>query len=324
MQPALAIDTPTPSATRNSRFVAGLTLLLGLAYAGTRLPVKPAVLDNLSNFPAHFALAFLACAAVLAFRGRKLFALAAAAAALLPLMQVAPWYFGGEASADPAAGPPVKLLMSNVYYNNRQYDRVQRLIAAENPDVVGLVEVNAEWLRNLGGLRDAYPYHHEVLDGPHLGLGVYSRLPLADVRTLQLSPGGPPAIAATLAAPGGEVELVLVHLPSPVDTANLRHRNGQAYRLGRHVQSLARPAVVAGDFNMTMWNRSYRRLAKAAALTNARAGHGVGPTWPALWRLGVPIDHILATHHVRLENFRVLPAVGSDHLPIAAEFSVRR
>jgi endonuclease/exonuclease/phosphatase (EEP) superfamily protein YafD len=214
--------------------------------------------------------------------------------------------------------------VANVYYGNRQYDRVQRLIATEDPDVVGLVEIGSDWTRSLGELRRRYPYHYEMPDERHVGLGLYSRLPLENLRVMRVHGSGTPTIAGTLAAPGSDVELILVHLPAPLDAANVRRRNRQAAQLARHVRSLGRPTVVAGDLNMTMWNRGYRPLERNARLVNARAGRGVGPTWPALWRLGVPIDHILASEGVRLENFRVLPSVGSDHLPIAAEFSVRR
>ncbi|MGH8244286.1 MAG: hypothetical protein ACRETY_13180, partial [Steroidobacteraceae bacterium] len=53
-------SAPAGAATR---LLQGLALLLGLAYAGARFPAGIALLDNLSNFPAHFAVAFLACAA---------------------------------------------------------------------------------------------------------------------------------------------------------------------------------------------------------------------------------------------------------------------
>ena len=72
-----------------------------------------------------------------------------------------------------------------------------------------------------------------------------------------------------------------------------------------------------------MWNDGYRPLAETGGLQNARDGHGVGPTWPSILPIGVPIDHILATRDVALREFRVLHGVGSDHLPISAEFSLR-
>jgi endonuclease/exonuclease/phosphatase (EEP) superfamily protein YafD len=309
---------------RPARRLVWITGLLGLAYVGARLPGPFALLDNLSNFPFHFAVAFLACAVSLALRGRRLVALAAAGAALLPVAQVAPWYFGRDAGDGSAAGPPVKILVSNVYHANRRHERILALIAREGPDLVGLVEVDGEWLRGIDELRRRYPFHYELPDDRYVGLGLYSRLPLEDARTLRLPGSGLPAIAATLAAPAGDVEIILVHLPAPLDAAQVRRRNDHARLLALHLRQLGKPTVVAGDLNMTMWNRGYRPLAHAGGLANARAGHGVGPTWPALWRLGVPIDHILATDGVRLGNFRVLPSVGSDHLPIAAEISVGR
>ena len=99
---------------------------------------------------------------------------------------------------------------------------------------------------------------------------------------------------------------------SPTDAALVRRRNQQIAALARHVRGLGKPPVVAGDFNLTMWNRGYRPLEQAAGLANARAGHGTGPSWPALWRLGVPIDHILATRRRATAEF-----------PCAARRSVR-
>ncbi len=309
---------------RPARRLVWITGLLGLAYAGARLPGPFTALDNLSNFPVHFAVALLACAMALALRGRRLLALAAACAALLPIAQVAPWYFGREGPAAAGSDADVRLLVSNVYYNNRKYGRIWRLVKQEDPDVVGLVEIDLDWQHSLGKLRERYPHFYELPDEQYVGLGLYSKLPLVNARTLRLPASGLPAIAATLATPGGDVEFILVHLPSPTDAALVRRRDQQAAKLARHVRALGKPTVVAGDFNMTMWNDGYRPLPEVGGLANARAGYGIGPTWPAVWPLGVPIDHILATDDIRLEDFRVLPSVGSDHLPIAAKFSVRR
>jgi endonuclease/exonuclease/phosphatase (EEP) superfamily protein YafD len=115
---------------------------------------------------------------------------------------------------------------------------------------------------------------------------------------------------------------VVAHPTPPLDAATVRRRNEHIRALAEFVRDAGRPAVVAGDLNMTMWNRGYSPLEKTAGLHNARAGEGVGPTWPSLWHFGVPLDHILATDRVRLRNFRVLPSIGSDHRPIVGEFAL--
>lgn len=314
---------PSAPAGPATRLLQGLVLLLGLAYAGARFPGGFALLDNLSNFPAHFAVALLACAALLAWRGSRGFALAAVAASALAIAQLAPWLGGGAALANPARAP-VELLVSNVRHSNHEHGRLLRLIAAEKPDVIGLVEVTKRWLRGLEALRAQYPYRYEMPDELHAGLSLYSRLPLEDARVLEL-PGEPsrPAIAATLTAPGGDVEIVLVHPISPLNAEAIRRRNGQILALARYARAADLPLVMAGDFNLTMWNRGYRPLVKLGGLINAREGHGIAPTWPAIGPFGVPIDHVLATPGVELREFRVLDGIGSDHLPIFAEFSTR-
>lgn len=260
---------------------------------------------------------------MLAWRRRPAFAVGAVAAAILAFAPVLPWYFGGDTDAPRASSPHLKLLVSNVYHSNREFGRIQQLVAEENPDVVGLVEVSERWLRKLKPLRERYPHHLEAPDELHIGLALYSRLPIAGARTIRIADDSAPAIAATLTTPAGEVDVLLVHPASPIDAAAIRRRNAQILALARHVRDTGRPTVLAGDLNVTMWNAGYRPLEAIAGLRNARAGHGIGPTWPAVGRLGVPIDHILATPDVHLRDFRLLRPIGSDHRPIVAEFALR-
>ena len=312
------------SSAGRDRALSLLAVALALAFAGAQYPGPFMVLDNLSNFPAHFAAAFLACAAFFAWRRRALPALACGALAALALARVVPWYFGAESVP---ADPPrswVRLLVSNVYYANRQHDRLLALVKTEDPDVVGLIEVSPHWLRRLKQLREDYPYHYEVPDEHYIGLALYSRFPIDDPRTLEM-PGehASPALAATLRAPGGDVELVLAHPTSPIGAEFIVRRNEQLATLARYASAAQRPLVLAGDLNLTMWNAAYRPLEDLAKLRNARQGHGIEPTWPALGPVGVPIDHVLGSPGVHLRNFRVLPGIGSDHFPVIAEFSAR-
>jgi endonuclease/exonuclease/phosphatase (EEP) superfamily protein YafD len=282
-----------------------------------------AVLDNLSNFAVHFGLAFLGLAALLAWRRSPAWAAGAAAAAVLALAPVAPWYFGRDEPA--ATAPAVRFFLANVYYRNHRKRRLLERVAEESPDVVALVEVNLSWLRRLRTLREQYPYHFERPDEAYVGLALYSRFPIENARVLEL-PGGPstPVIAACIAAPGGAFELVLAHPPSPESAERIARRNDEIRAIARYAAGVPGPLVLAGDFNLAMWNAGYRPLAEAEGLHNARQGHGVGPTWPAPWPVGVPIDHVLGNPGVRFHDFRVLGPVGSDHLPVFTELSTRQ
>jgi len=310
-------------ARRLLHFARASLALLGAAFVAAQFGALHFTLDNLSNFPVQFAAAFLPCAAAFAYLGDRRLALLSAAGVALSLVPVVPWYFSGTSEPPAPGARTVKLLVSNVYVHNRQHAQLLRLVDREQPDVVGLVELNSRWLRKIARLRASYPYHFEIPDEEFVGLALYSRLPLANARFLRVGDTGTPAISATMKTPDGEIEFILTHPVSPLDTDHVRRRNAQLRALGRYVGSLQRPVVVAGDLNATMWNRNYRAFAELGGLQNARAGHGIGPTWPSIGPLGVPIDHILATTPVRFRNFRVLESIGSDHLPVSAEFSLR-
>jgi endonuclease/exonuclease/phosphatase (EEP) superfamily protein YafD len=306
-----------------ARLLKGLVAVAGIAWAASQLGASQVLLDNLSNFPPMFAAGFALGALALAALGERRWAAAAALTAALVIAPVVPWYLPREARADEPGAPGIKLLVSNVYFRNYQHKELIRLVHEERPDMIGLVEVTSHWLRKLDALHAEYPYRVAVPDEVYAGVALFSRWPLSDARVLVLGDTHLPAVAATLQAPGGPVEVVVVHPSSPVSQENFELRNRQLRALADYARTAARPLVVAGDFNVTMWNRHYQPLADVGGLHNAREGHGVDATWPAGWPLGVPIDHVLASDDVQLRNFRVLRAIGSDHRPIAAEFAAR-
>ncbi len=298
-------------------------VLLGLAYVAAQFAVGVALLDNLSNFPVHFAAGFLAYAILFAALQSGSWSLACCGAAALAFAPVVPWYFGQAEDPGDATRQFAKFFVSNVYFANDEHELLRQRIVEENPDLVGLVEVTSTWIGKLDSLRANYPYHFEVPDERFAGLALYSRLPLSDARVLNLGLPSTPAIAATAKTQAGEIEFILVHPVSPLNVELIQQRNEQILSIARYVGASGKPAVLAGDLNITMWNDGYRPLAETGGLQNARDGHGVGPTWPSILAIGVPIDHILATRNVELREFRVLRGVGSDHLPISAEFSLR-
>lgn len=301
----------------------GSVVVLAIALAATRFNELHFMLDNLSNFPVHFAAMFLASAAILAICRDLRWAIVSATGAAICLAPVVPWYFSGTVEPPAPEAKSVSLLVSNVHVHNRQHAKLIRLIAEQQPDVVGLVELNSRWLRKLGPLRTDYPFHFEIPDEATVGIALYSKLRLSNAQVLCLGESESPAIAATMETPDGDIEIILAHPMSPLDADHVQRRNAQLRTLGRYVSKLDRPVVLAGDLNLTMWNRNYREFATSGGLHNARAGHGVGPTWPSVWPLGVPIDHVLGTAPVEFRNFRVHGDIGSDHLPVSAEFSLR-
>ena len=78
-----------------------------------------------------------------------------------------------------------------------------------------------------------------------------------------------------------------------------------------------RERIVMGDLNITPWSPFYVPLEEEAGMTNAANGRGYLPTWPAgLDLLKIPIDHMLVSEGVTVQQFRTGEENGSDHLPI--------
>lgn len=277
------------------------------------------VLDNLSNFRMHFAAAFLICAVVLSVTRNGPWLIFSGIGLAVNLVPVVPWYLPKAEQSGTGAMDTVKVLVSNVYLRNTDYEKLAQLIDEERPDVLGLVEVNSRWLEYVPALRKDYAFRFEAPHDTYVGLALYSKLPLADSRIVHFGETAPPAIVSTLHTPNGEIEVILAHPMPPMNAPLTERRNAQLREMARYVQASDKPVLLAGDLNAAMWNSNYRSFAKRSGLRNARAGYGIGPTWPLVQALGIPIDHIMATTPSQLSNFQVHRSIGSDHLPISAE-----
>ena len=75
------------------------------------------------------------------------------------------------------------------------------------------------------------------------------------------------------------------------------------------------PTVVIGDLNTTMFSATYRQLLADSGLSDARAGHGLMPTWPSSmpsWgRLA--LDHVLVPDELTVTDIELGEPTGSDH-----------
>jgi vancomycin resistance protein VanJ len=77
--------------------------------------------------------------------------------------------------------------------------------------------------------------------------------------------------------------------------------------------------VLLGDLNGTTDDRAFDHITSQLHSTQDTAGNGFGFTWPASFPI-VRFDQILV-RGVTPKSSWVLPATGSDHLPVAAGIS---
>ncbi|MGD9144284.1 MAG: hypothetical protein PVG56_12360 [Anaerolineae bacterium] len=74
-----------------------------------------------------------------------------------------------------------KVMTLNVLYTNDDGAAIERLVQAEQPDLICLQELNRRLAADLVvRLGDEYPYHAFLLEEDPTGLGLFSRYPLRD------------------------------------------------------------------------------------------------------------------------------------------------
>lgn len=97
-------------------------------------------------------------------------------------------------------------------------------------------------------------------------------------------------------------------------------RDRNALALGRAVAAERNERVVLlGDLNGAVDDRAFDGLTSQLRSAQEEAGDGFGFSWPATFPV-VRIDQILV-RGVEPTSSWVLPATGSDHLPVAAAIS---
>lgn len=265
----------------------------------------------------HFLLAggslpvLLAGAAALGYHGYKLY----------PYLPIFPPL--ATPVAECPEGQRLSLLVANVQRSNRQAGAFLALVAAEDPDLVLVLETDAWWDAALAPLDAAYPerVQHIPEQAAFFGMHLFSRLPLLDPEVAFAFDAATPSIVTGVALPaGGTVRLHGLHPRPPLfwsQPTTLR----DATLLAAALDAAASPAptILAGDLNAVPWERVTRRALRLGGLLDPRVGRGLLPTYDAESRvMAWPLDHVLHQPGLGLLDFRRLPAIGSDHFPVAA------
>lgn len=308
-----------------NRVLTGAALAAFLVTAVSFLARASWLLELMTHFRFQLALGSMVLLLCALARRRLLAAALAAMAAAANAAPLVPFLLAGPASAE-AAEHPLRLMAANVHYRNFDYAALLEEVRRQHPDVLGLLEVDQAWIDGLSALESEFRW--TVLrpqEGPY-GLALYSNLPF---RSLPGSPyteeGFQTAVAVELATDETPITLVLAHVRAPTSAGKAELRNAQFAELAKMLAADDNDAkILLGDLNTTPWSPFYRQLASATEMRNAALGRGYQPTWPAGFSLlKIPIDHCLVSDALRVGRFETGADVGSDHLPIVVDLSIR-
>jgi endonuclease/exonuclease/phosphatase family metal-dependent hydrolase len=224
-------------------------------------------------------------------------------------------------------------------------ERVAEVIAAENPDVVALQELDVRRARTRGVdqahrlaelLKMKSHFHpamavEEELYGDAILTALPERLvktgPLPGYRRIPgLEPRG--ALWVTVEVGGAPVQIINTHL----GLVPQEQKRQAAALLGEDwmaSDAWTAPGILLGDFNATPYSATYRLL--RAALRDAQS---LTPTWPRNPTSTFPssfpfmrIDHVFLTKGLETVGvhspYGPLARAASDHLPLVVDLEVK-
>ncbi|GJD75775.1 endonuclease/exonuclease/phosphatase family protein [Methylobacterium goesingense] len=212
----------------------------------------------------------------------------------------------------------VSILIANVLESNRSYGPILDLVAAQDPDLLLLVETDAAWAHALEPLRARYPHVMAQPQDNTYGLMFYSKLPLTDPQVRFLLEDDVPSVRTGVTLRSGQTFTFFgVHPRPPHPGQSSAPRDAELVMVAREVAADGRPAVVAGDLNDVAWSKTNDLFQRISGLLDPRIGRGLYPTFNAKWPLlRWPLDHIFFSDDFLLGRIERLPHIQSDHFPI--------
>jgi endonuclease/exonuclease/phosphatase (EEP) superfamily protein YafD len=309
-----------PRGAQRARRLCSLSLAVALGAAS--LVVASArwwwVGELAASFRWHLGWLALCCGAVLfAMRTWR----TACFALLLGVWHVAPELelsFGSPPSA--AREHSLEIVAANVLWPNRRIGEIAEVLRAADPTLIAFEELSPASLAELEGALAAWPERvvsppREMWSDGTWGIGLFSKIPLRQVRRVPVGDSYAPLIEARVGLDGHELTIRVVHAPRP----------GRLHHLERDLRWDG-GCILVGDLNTTSTSPAFDRLIERTGLRDSRRGFGREPTW-TLRKLGlslsIAIDHVLVGADLAVVERETLALPGSDHHAVRARLAWR-
>ena len=220
----------------------------------------------------------------------------------------------------------IRLLTTNVLQKSRGSDKLIEIIRAADPDITLAVEVDEWWAERLSaGLESSYPHKITYPLSNGYGLAVFSRLELIQPEVRFVLDEAIPSMRTRIRLSSGAVIVLYgVHPRPPSLFQDSTERDSELVRIALEIKKSDAPSIVLGDLNDVAWSPTTQNFMRLGNLLDPRRGRGFYNTYPAHWPgFRYPLDYIFSTRHFAIGSMRVLPAFGSDHLPLVAELHLK-
>ena len=280
--------------------------------------------ELLVHFKVFYLLGALASAGAFALGRRWRSLVFAAVLVAIHLPGVVVWYLPAPSTLADAVEINLRIVTANLLKSNLKHDLFLEFIEDADPDVIFIQELDGAWANSLYALDEDYPYNAVIPSPGDFGVALFSRIPLDPVEITYFTDSVLPWVHAELTVNGRHLSILSYHIWPPVSRDRLETRDGDLDFLAKYVADAEDLVLVAGDFNVTPWSPSYKKMIRASGLKNARRGFGIKPTWAAIPSpiALLPLDHVLLSPEIAVKSLRVGPRIGSDHRPLIVDLAI--
>jgi endonuclease/exonuclease/phosphatase family metal-dependent hydrolase len=214
---------------------------------------------------------------------------------------------------------------------NSHLDEITEFIKEQNPDVVGLIEVDSGSYRSkrksqVEIIADALGHFHAYCSKYAIN-SRWQRIPIFNKQgnaflakdtihgeKFHYFSRGMKKLVIELELE--KVTFFLVHL-----ALNYKTRQAQILHLYHLIKETNRPCIVAGDFNAFMGEDEIKLLMSASGMQNA--DKDMQPSYPS-HKPKRHLDFILHSPEIMIKNFSMPNVQLSDHLPLIIDFEVEQ
>ena len=278
-------------------------------------------LDVLANFRAQYLVVLALLGGIVVISRWRRSGVTILAVAVVNLIFVVPLYFGSPGESDPAA-PHLLVLSFNLLSTNENYNEVIEYIKNVDADLVFLHEASRPWEVALEAAELDYEIIRARSDNLIFGTVVLARDEVEAV-SHGFAEAQPRAVELDYQPQGWPVpvEVLSTHTLAPTTEERASLRDAQLAFAADWASEQQGPYFVVGDLNATPWSWPFRNLIAQGELRNSQIGFGLQPTFSAtsFGFLRVPIDHLLHSDALLVQERKLGPSLGSDHFPLVVD-----
>lgn len=224
--------------------------------------------------------------------------------------------------------PKIKLLIANVYQENREWEKLANLVNREQADIVLLLETN-KWWKDKCVHAFGNEYSFKLLEDKEntYGMLLFSKLELKNTQIHYWIKDEIPSIETDIKLDNRLIKLYAIHPEPPVPSQNPKStaRDAEILLVGQKTKADQIPTIVAGDLNDVAWSYTSELFLKISGLLDPRRGRGLFSSFHAKhWYARWPLDHVFCSGHFRLQKMTRMESIGSDHFPILLQLHLAK